>query len=395
MKKFDVMFHLGGEQNLPNLLAMKAIPAKRHYIAVTEKTAQRSGYLKEFAGPGVVETILFGNAYDFAVIARVIRSRAEDSGGDSFAFNITGGTKIMSLAAIEVARALGAAYFYVDTSGRQILCWNWSVSRLPLSRPYLGIDDFLRASGHKPERVSRDPVASQTATDFVYAVRYLYHDLQRELNRTLKFKRINYSEANAKISAVEFSTLFPLYSRKDSGCYIDYSAEGRIMICIGNESCELEIHDSYQKVLHWLAGGWFEEYVYFRLAQYLDSGDISELRLGVRVDWRENMSCNQGKVKQEIDIVFTDGIELWLMEVKTGRISQDDFNRLENNCSAFAGVLSCGILVSLWKKDAKGDPEILERSRGAFSVAMINGNVDSLLSKDKIFKLQPGQILEC
>ncbi len=393
MHKFDVVFHLGGEQNLPNLLAMHILPAVQHLILVTEKTAARSSYLKYFKSLGTITTIPLYNAFDFDDIIKVLNHKLLELKPYHFGFNITGGTKIMSLAALRLATELNAPYFYLNTAAKQVLCWNYTHTTIPFSQAYLTINDFFAASGHELA-ASRSPLATASITDFVYSHRASYSRLQKRLCKTPAFRILHNSHSPSSILQNQLAKIFPVYTASPKTDYLDLSPAGTLTLCLSGESHTLTIHDKYQRLLHWLAGGWFEEYLFYQLKHSLDSGALKDLALGLTVNWRETTPPGSIELKQEIDLAFTDGITLWLVEAKTGRIFQDGFNKLEQSCKIFAGVLGSGILISLWKKGPKQDPGILERVRGSFHVAMLNGDPDRHLNIHTLKQLTPQTILE-
>ena len=58
-----------------------------------------------------------------------------------------------------------------------------------------------------------------------------------------------------------------------------------------------------------MTGGWFEEYIYYKIQRYINPQDI---KLGVLIKRTENRNQN------DLDVVFTSGNKLFVIECKTG-----------------------------------------------------------------------------
>lgn len=115
-----LLISLIGEQPIPNLLPIRHLKAVENLLVHTAnenaslKPAQR---LRKLIPPDLEVSFVAVDAY------RVDRIRAilENSIGDrtDVVFNLTGGTKPMSLAALEVARVRQAACVYYQTEGQR------------------------------------------------------------------------------------------------------------------------------------------------------------------------------------------------------------------------------------------------------------------------------------
>jgi hypothetical protein len=115
-----MLISLIGEQPIPNLLPIRHLKAAENLVVHTSnenaslKPAQR---LKKLIPPELEVSLLTVDAY------RVdkIREKLEEalSNRNDVIFNLTGGTKPMSLAALEVARARRATCVYYQTEGQR------------------------------------------------------------------------------------------------------------------------------------------------------------------------------------------------------------------------------------------------------------------------------------
>ena len=96
----------------------------------------------------------------------------------------------------------------------------------------------------------------------------------------------------------------------------------------------------------YLRGGWLEEYTYSLLEPALAQGSILDLRIGLEVAWPTDDDDGRVFPAQEFDVPFTDGKRLWIVECKAGRVTNEDFYRLQNSVRTYGGVESRGTLVA-------------------------------------------------
>ncbi|OQX00234.1 MAG: hypothetical protein BWK74_00005, partial [Desulfobacteraceae bacterium A6] len=109
---------------------------------------------------------------------------------------------------------------------------------------------------------------------------------------------------------------------------------------------------------HYLCGGWLEEYTYLRLQPLVKKGWIKDLRIGLEVSfkedppdnvslgYREQLSSLLGDTYQELDIAFTDGRRLYVIECKAGNVNSEHVMKLQNIVRYFGGIEGRAILAS-------------------------------------------------
>jgi hypothetical protein len=67
------------------------------------------------------------------------------------------------------------------------------------------------------------------------------------------------------------------------------------------------------------------------------------------IDWKDQLRNIHGELYQEIDIVFTNGKSLYIIECKAGNVRTADVMKLQNIVSHFGGVEGKGLLISAFK----------------------------------------------
>jgi hypothetical protein len=105
--------------------------------------------------------------------------------------------------------------------------------------------------------------------------------------------------------------------------------------------------DNWPDFAKYLSGGWFEEYVYLQCKGYEDSGVIQDLRINVKLNLKQENTwrhSNFGADYNELDITFTDGYSLYIVECKAGNVTQEQVMKLQNLVRSFGGIEGRGII---------------------------------------------------
>lgn len=144
-----------GEQPVPNLLPIRELGPKEVVLFYTTLTEDKSKYLRSvLVTEGILcERVKIDNPYDLEEITTAICSEIEkqDSG---FLLNLTGGTKLMAFAGLELSRKKNAPFCYLQSEGKRNLLffydWNGDGRALRESsirrirRNLITIDDYIK-----------------------------------------------------------------------------------------------------------------------------------------------------------------------------------------------------------------------------------------------------------
>ncbi len=149
----QTLISLIGEQPAPNVLPLHHFNPDRVVLVHTERTAKLAGRIANLIGSKVVAPFCETDAYSVETIRERINGYIEKyiPSNTELCFNLTGGTKTMEFAALEVARQRGASAFYYQTEARQSLIhpYRFEAGKLicdlviPIETT-LSIDQFLR-----------------------------------------------------------------------------------------------------------------------------------------------------------------------------------------------------------------------------------------------------------
>ena len=125
--------------------------------------------------------------------------------------------------------------------------------------------------------------------------------------------------------------------------------------------------------LEYLTGGWFEEYVYYMVKKYIQPQDLS---IGIRI------STQGVRHNNELDVVFTKGNKLFVIECKTGVQTERLFNEIVYKLCAIKESLlgmSCYSYIFSLKRD---NSDVLKKIAANMEIVFVDHDI--LLSQRKL-----------
>lgn len=156
-----VMISLGGEQPVPNLLAVLHARPERMVLVCTNRTKnigeRLCSVLKKRSnelGIAVEEKPVNVEPYDMADIESKLETviREKNWPPDKVVFNLTGGTKLMAVTAYRLAEHFSCPFLYVESEGKKSVVYHYRFSgrdptleKVEEIAPVLDIDLYLKA----------------------------------------------------------------------------------------------------------------------------------------------------------------------------------------------------------------------------------------------------------
>ena len=128
-------------------------------------------------------------------------------------------------------------------------------------------------------------------------------------------------------------------------------------------------------------GDCFEEYSFMKLQPLVDNGLIKAMRIGLEVSFKLDSSDNGslsfgaqlssliGDTYQELDVTFTDGWRLYVIECKAGNVNSKDVMKLQNIVRYFGGIEGRAVIASCFYLKNKVVIKKIEDSRNLQSVS--------------------------
>ena len=332
---FDLVFHLFGEQRLPALLGMRQFEAGRHVFV--NSADYRATCMRAFMNLEGFDELPVDPWNARAVHDRITQYAHNQPGNTRIGINLTGGTKLMFAGALSAARELGATPFYFDSRNRRVTFID-SLRSAPI-RPIASVETFLLLNGDGL-KVSNPGKTVDLSPDR----RLLTETLWRHRDQVAShYKELCYiNDCHEKLRK-KGAALTPF---KVEGNGFVFALHPNLVATVLGHGLDLRF-ESWPGLAKYLAGGWFEEYVYWQCKPYEDAGVIQDVRINVELHLDRQSA---GKAQpfnasyNELDIVFTDGHSLYIAECKAGKVTQEQIMKLQNLVRFYGGVEGHGVI---------------------------------------------------
>jgi hypothetical protein len=358
--RIDTQVILVSGQPTPNITPAldPEVGPREIVMLVSPDMRQRADWLAEVLQPrGIrVERRDLADAYDVEDIRnRVLEVIAERS-HETVALNVTGGTKLMAIAAYEVFFTAGMPIFYVHPE-RDRLIWMH-----PPGLPHrdladrIKLDAFLKAHGadlaERPAHYGMAESRKRLAEGLVAKV-----DRYQSALSTL-----NWAAMKAEAEGSLVSPAISAQLRRDGlRELLDwFEAEGLISVNRGR------LHFADEAARFFANGGWLEQYVYATVqALKRDDSAIQDIGRGLEVS---RPAADRGRIINELDVAFLAQNRLHVVECKTRKFNDETENggagaeavyKLDALANLLGGLQAKAMLVSYQPLK----PSILNRAR--------------------------------
>lgn len=258
--------------------------------------------------------------------------------------NLTGGTKYMSLAIQRIFEEFDSEFFYIPFPKNHILQL-MSDSDQPIPIEYrISVDEYMH--------VHNIQTSQKKVTQEKEYTKYFFDLFTKPVLNSVDFEVIDklraYRNKNIDITKVE-----NLENGTDKYPKID-----NLQSFINKINFQIKLPGKLSKYeIQYLTGGWFEEYVFHLIYERLSPTDI---QIGVEIKKTEKTNMN------DLDVVFTKGNKLFVLECKTGIGQKSLFNQIIYKSSALKGYLlglpANSYLFSLTEEDS--DSEQVAKNMG-------------------------------
>ena len=308
MTKSSIHVLLVSAQAAPNLLPTLDPKLKPNEVVllVSKKMQPRAEALASVLQQAQVKVSRCNvdDEHSFAELEALLLELAAAREGQSIALNVTGGTKLMALAAQSVALAAGWRIFYVDVDTDEIIWLGKEQSRIPLT-PTLRLPHYLQGYGFRLENGVNRPAPQRRHHELLHSLIMQMGTLGKGLGQ-LNFmaqeaedkQRLEAQLAPGQTPSPHLEALLRLFEE----AAVLTRKNGVIAFADEDER-------SFAK------GGWLESHVY----RVID-GLHSELKLR---DKAANLVVIDGSgVKNELDIAFMAKTRLFVIECKTARLDR-------------------------------------------------------------------------
>ena len=261
--------------------------------------------------PGlVVETLELPDAYDYAALSDTFLTFLADHDNEAIALNVTGGTKLMAVAAQEVFRSAGKPVFYVNVETDDVLVIGEKAASQPL-RAKLKVHEMLRAHGYQVT-TQEQPQVTRELRDLTARLIDHVASAGRALGTVNALARAARDEPGLRVDLSPAQT--------DSRSLADILAlfADADLLRLSGSALIFKNEDAR----FFVNGGWLESHVFEALQSLRAQHDaLSDVAMGVRVGFAGSTAKNQNNDKNEIDVAFLYRNTLHLIECKTANLA--------------------------------------------------------------------------
>jgi hypothetical protein len=330
---------LVSDQAAPNLLPAldPELKPNEAILLVTKKMAGRASALENVLREASVKvsSINLDDEHDFSALEKVLLELAATRDGENIALNVTGGTKLMALAAQSVAQAAEWRVFYVDVDTDEVIWLGKETHRKKLSTQ-LRLPHYLRGYGFRLEEGIERPPADHRHNELLQTMVSQVGSLETALSQLNYLAQLAEDHKNLHIELNEDQQ----DSRSLEALLRNFETAGVLNVKGSKIQFNSEQDRSFTK------GGWLEHHAY-RTISALHS------QLGVRDKAANLIVVDENGVKNELDIAFLAKNRLFIVECKTARMdsaragkANDTLFKLSEICRRVGGLGTRGMLAS-------------------------------------------------
>jgi hypothetical protein len=342
--QYDVIFHLFGEQRMPNLLGVIQFSSRKHIFVNSEQFP--ADVMKQFLGEAEYGEIAV-DPYDPENVRSTILDLIEKMPANAkVGFNLTGGTKLMYAGALAACRKVNATPFYFNSRNNQVVYLNdfktAKTKLIPSVETFIQLNSnnlFISKAGHWDDIPDINNPNRTALTKQLWKHRSALAGLYRRV--------APYNDDPGR----DFQ-----FRHKHISIALKESHKAEVIIKNRDGKERAYRFQSWPDFARYITGGWFEEYTFMKLQPLVDSGFIKDMRIGLEVSFKEDSGGKEsasfgdqlsnlfGDTYQELDVVFTDGRRLYIVECKAGSVQGEYVRKLESITRYFGGIAGRGIL---------------------------------------------------
>lgn len=318
-------------QAAPNVLPAldPFLKPKKIIMLVSKKMCACANALEIVYGQNGIKTerVNILNEHNFNDLEETIMNIAASHDGESIALNVTGGTKLMALAAQSVAQAVQWPVFYVDVDTDEIIWIGKNDSPRKLTE-HLRLRHYFMGYGFEIEKPVSGPQSCLRHEDLIRTLLLQIGNFEQPLAQLNWLTQV--AEDNKKLS-VEMNE-----RQKDSiglTALLRNFEAANVLEVKGST-----IHFVNESERNFIKGGWLEHHVY-RTVERLTG------ELAIR-DKALNLIITKDGVKKELDVVFMARNRPFVIECKTARMDKPEAPKANDALFKLADISRVGGLGS-------------------------------------------------
>jgi hypothetical protein len=312
---------LVGAQPMPVFNGIHYLKPKRVYLLHSEETRKTAENLKSVLKAEII-LVFVEKPFNYEYCKGQIAGLIEINSDAELSFNISGGTKIMTIAANEIAVRLNLPSYYIDQNN---VVTQIGKGQVDIIRDIHPLNTYFVLFGQTAKSTTKFEQVSEEYFQYKDLIMSHHSGFRRMFE---EYRKKSYTE-NADFS-VENNSFELSWHKKDKSVVLYHKKTG--------EEDHFTGHHVFQFFFN---TGWFEVAV----------GEIiSKWNQAKQIYWNTVLPRIANKNdKNEIDLIVDTGIKLFFIECKTSVYEIRDLDKFKNVVKNFGGLGSKAILVTYAK----------------------------------------------
>jgi hypothetical protein len=326
-------------QAAPNVLPAldPALKPDEMVLLVSAKMRARADVLVSVLKETGIKTsrIHLDDEHDYGKLENTLLEFAASRENQSISLNVSGGTKLMALAAQSVAQAAGWPVFYVDVDTDEAI-WIGEHPRRQKLTEQLRLRHYLLGYGFTLKQGIDRPQPSQRHNDLLATLIKQVGSLEQPLSQlnwlaqqAEEKKRLWVELTDQQLNNRSLEALLRMF------------AEAGVLETLGPK-----LNFASEDERDFAKGGWLEHHVYRAVSKITGELGIRDKAANLKV-------TDQGGVENELDVAFMARNRLFVIECKTARMDKpeapkanDTLFKLAEICRRVGGLGTRGMLAS-------------------------------------------------
>ncbi len=323
-----------GKEPLPVYYAITEFDSDMIHLIGTKENRSIGKRIKSVVEKSVPCKIHIVEAYNPTDMVNVCETIHSKSPNDEYIYNLTGGTKIMSLAAFSIAVKYGAKTIYTTQTNEIVDMQTYQITPMKciLSNENIFIlqgqdlKSFDILNRHNADKVN----CAKEIKEFIETNNKVYSNLSYYYSFVYKKNLHENIETDNRITL----------SKTTDGLTVE--KEGELLLQLS--------HPDAADLL--FEGRWWETLVADALLTWSESLDHPyEIWQNVKFSPKAEIVSYKDRDKNEVDILINIGTKILFIECKSGKITQDNIYKIDAVRSTYGGNMSKAVLTSYYPID--------------------------------------------
>jgi hypothetical protein len=266
------------------------------------------------------------NPFDYKECKEKIENRVKHSGTDDWTFNISGGSKIMTIAALDVAREKKLPVFFIDQNNK---ITDLQTYKQTLFEVRINLQVYFRLFGQSAKSTI---LLKDIDIEYFNISKLIFQNFQKISPLFNEFRKKGHNTGKSFMLKNNHFELKWDKEKKEAMLFEETSGQETYMI--GSLIFDILFHTA-----------WFELVVIDVIKQWARAKQIY---------WHTVFpSTTTNTLKNEIDVIIDTGAKLFFIECKTKVHDVTDLDKFRNVVKNFGGLSAKHILVTYVKPDLK------------------------------------------